>query len=200
MKITSGPVFVQLAGWRGATKENTPSGSSTEEQRSQAANCAKTLPPSLKLRRTGRAAGLLSVACVGSFLTARFGNARNSPPWPRPKSPAAGPLVIFKQALRYHVASRRHRGVCLCNGSLGNASIHPLFNEPPNRSWVPSAGLDNETRLESIPHQPAIPLQTEAMAAPDNVIPKKCGDPQRTLQQVLDRHQPPEPARAVGWT
>src|SRR5207245_7731054 len=50
----------------GATKENIPGGSSTEEQRSQTAFSAKTL----------RAAGLLSVAGVGSFLTARCGALR----------------------------------------------------------------------------------------------------------------------------
>ncbi|MBM3838601.1 MAG: hypothetical protein FJ398_11680, partial [Verrucomicrobia bacterium] len=59
-KIARGPVFAPKAGWRGATKENILPGSSTEEQRSQAAFGAKTL----------RAAGLLSVACVGSVLTA----------------------------------------------------------------------------------------------------------------------------------
>jgi len=74
----------------GATKENIPGGSSTEEQRSQTAFCPKTL----------RAAGLLPVASVGSFLTARCGDARNSPPWPQPKSLAAAPLVVSKQALR----------------------------------------------------------------------------------------------------
>src|SRR5712664_1533660 len=74
----------------GATKENIPGGSSTEEQRSQTAFSPKTL----------RAAGLLSVAGVGSFLTARCGDARNSPPWPQPKSLAAAPLVVSKQALR----------------------------------------------------------------------------------------------------
>ncbi len=73
----------------GATKENIPGGSSTEEQRSQTAFSPKTL----------RAAGLLSVAGVGSFLTARCGDARNSPPWPPPKSLAAAPLVVSKQAL-----------------------------------------------------------------------------------------------------
>src|SRR5216684_7011307 len=66
-----------------------PQRSVTEEQRSQAAFCPKTL----------RAAGLLPVARVGSFLTARCGDARNSPPWPRPKSLAAGLLLILKQAL-----------------------------------------------------------------------------------------------------
>jgi hypothetical protein len=64
-------------------------GFSTEEQRSQAAFGEKTL----------RAAGLLPVACVGSFLTAHFGDARNSPPWSQPKFPAAGPLVVSNQAL-----------------------------------------------------------------------------------------------------
>src|SRR5207245_10785007 len=58
--------------------------------RRQAAFSAKTL----------RAAGLLSVAGVDSFLTARCGDARNSPPWPQPKSVAAAPLVVSKQALR----------------------------------------------------------------------------------------------------
>ena len=50
--------------------ENTPCGSSTEEQRSQTAFSPKTL----------RAAGLLSVAGVGSVLTARFGDVPTSPP------------------------------------------------------------------------------------------------------------------------
>ena len=50
-KIPKGPVFAEKTEWRGATKENIPSGSSTEEQRSQAAFSAKTL----------RAAGLLTL-------------------------------------------------------------------------------------------------------------------------------------------
>ncbi|EEF60085.1 hypothetical protein Cflav_PD3144 [Pedosphaera parvula Ellin514] len=53
-KIMEGAVFGQKAGWQGATKENIPGGSSTEEQRSQTAFCAKTL----------RAAVLLAAACV----------------------------------------------------------------------------------------------------------------------------------------
>src|SRR5438445_2905688 len=88
LETTRGAVFGEKAGWR-ATKENIPGGSSTEEQRSQTAFSPKTL----------RAAGLLSVAGVGSFLTARCGDARNSPPWPQPKSLAAAPLVVSKQAL-----------------------------------------------------------------------------------------------------
>src|SRR5713226_5422933 len=66
LETTRGAVFGEKAGWRGATKENIPGGSSTEEQRSQTAFSAKTL----------RAAGLLSVAGVGSFLTARCGALR----------------------------------------------------------------------------------------------------------------------------
>jgi len=67
-----------------------PQRSLTEEQRSQTAFSAKTL----------RAAGLLSVACVGSPVTARCGDAPGSPPWPQPKSLAAGPHAIFRQALK----------------------------------------------------------------------------------------------------
>ena len=94
-KISRGPVFGQKAGSRGATREALRA--ATTEQlrrhsragRRQTAFCPKTL----------RAAGLLPVAGVGSFLTARCGDARNSPPWPRAKSLAAGLLLILKQAL-----------------------------------------------------------------------------------------------------
>jgi len=60
------------------------------EQQSPAAFCAKTL----------RAAGLLPVAGVGSVVTARCGDAPTSPPWPPPKSLAAGPRAVFRRALR----------------------------------------------------------------------------------------------------
>ena len=99
-KIRKGPVFGQKAGWRGATREHTRQRSVSEGQRSQTGFCPKTL----------RAAGLLPVACVGSFLTARCGDARNSPPWPRPKSLAAGPLPILKQALMLLMALIRFTG------------------------------------------------------------------------------------------
>src|SRR4051794_23758348 len=91
-KTTRGAVFGEKAEWsrmRDATKENIPGGSSTEEQRRQAAFSPKTL----------RATGLLSGAGVGWALTARFGDARASPPWPQPKSLVAAPLVVLKQAL-----------------------------------------------------------------------------------------------------
>src|SRR2546428_140613 len=84
----------------GATRGHTRQRSATEEQRSQTAFCPKTL----------RAADLLPVAGVGSFLTARCGDARNSPPWPRPKSLAAGLLLILKQALRRVLKARPVRG------------------------------------------------------------------------------------------
>src|SRR5216683_2843114 len=89
LETTRGAVFGEKAGWRGATKENIPGGSSTEEQRSQTAFSPKTL----------RAPGLLSLAGVGSVVTARCGDASTSPPWPQPKSLAAAPLVVSKQAL-----------------------------------------------------------------------------------------------------
>src|SRR6266571_2377227 len=66
-----------------------PQRSVTEEQRSQAAFSAKTL----------RAADLLPTAGVGSAVTARYGDAPASPPRPSPKSLAAGPHGVFKQAL-----------------------------------------------------------------------------------------------------
>jgi hypothetical protein len=91
LKIARGAVFEQRAGWRGATRENTLHGSSTEEQRSQPAVCSKTL----------RAAGLLSVGRVGSVVTAHYGDAPPSPPCPQPKSLAAAPLAIFRQTLKW---------------------------------------------------------------------------------------------------
>src|SRR6185503_4778886 len=89
LKIRLDAVFGEKAGWRGATKENIPGVSSTEEQRSQTAFSAKTL----------RAAVLLPVDCVGLAVTARCGDAPASPPCPQPKSPAAAPSPIFRQAL-----------------------------------------------------------------------------------------------------
>ena len=84
--------------------------SSIEEQRSQPAVCSKTLPPSPRLQpslklwptgwRTSWAAGLLSVGCVGSVVIARSGDTPPSPPCPQPKSLAAAPLAIFRQALK----------------------------------------------------------------------------------------------------
>src|SRR5216683_3563433 len=103
LETTRGAVFGEKAGWRDATKENIPGGSSTEEQRSQTAFSAKTL----------RAAGLLPVAGVGSFLTARCGDARNSPPWPQPKSLAAAPLVVSKQALRPPAGNKWGDGIVM---------------------------------------------------------------------------------------
>src|SRR5713101_6530064 len=117
LETTRGAVFGEKAGWRGATKENIPGGSSTEEQRSQTAFSAKTL----------RAAGLLSVAGVGSFLTARCGDARNSPPWPQPKSLAAAPLVVSKQALKRIVISEGRNATARFARKSKGSRIHPFL-------------------------------------------------------------------------
>jgi hypothetical protein len=69
--------------------------------------CAKTLPPSPRLRRTGRATTLLTAAVVGSNLTARCGDARSSPPRLRSKSLVAEPLLVLKQALRENDVKNR---------------------------------------------------------------------------------------------
>ena len=81
LKIPRGAVFGEKAGWRGATKENTPCGSSTEEQRSQTAFSPKTL----------RAAGLLSLSswarslqpAAGMLRPRRLGQSQN----PQPQRP-----------------------------------------------------------------------------------------------------------------
>jgi len=89
LKIPKGAVFRErMAGE--APQEHTPCGSATVEQRSLTAFSAKTI----------RAAGLLALPGVGSVLTARCGDAPPSPPWSKPKSPAAAPFVILRQALR----------------------------------------------------------------------------------------------------
>jgi len=98
LKIPRGAVFEQRAEWRGATRENTLHGSSTEEQRRQAALCSKTL----------RAAGLLFVGRVGSVVTAHYGDAPPSPPCPQPKSLAAASHAIFRQALRFFAYTLPH--------------------------------------------------------------------------------------------
>src|SRR5439155_21920330 len=99
LKIIKGAVFAESAVWRGATKENIPCGSLTEEQRSQTVFSVKTL----------RASSLLPVACVGSAVTARCGDAPASPPWPQSKSLAAAPLRVFKRAVSRCGSPNRQR-------------------------------------------------------------------------------------------
>jgi hypothetical protein len=74
-------------------------------KRSQPAVCSKTL----------RAARLLAVGRIGSVVTAHSGYAPPSPPCPHPKSLAAAPLAIFRQALllygRSPQGSHRSRNV-----------------------------------------------------------------------------------------
>src|SRR5258708_1718078 len=97
LETTRGAVFGEKAGWRGATKEALRA--ATTEQlrkhsragRSETAFSAKTL----------RAAGLLSVAGVGSFLTARCGALRAAKAaLATAKIPRRSALVVSKQALR----------------------------------------------------------------------------------------------------
>jgi hypothetical protein len=121
LKIRKGAVVAPQAGWRGATKENIPRGSSTEEQRSQPACGAKTL----------RAAGLLTVACVGSALTARCGDARTSPPCPQPKSLAAAPFPIF-QTGSYGLRRQSEAATAL----LGGPAAAKCFHAPAIKSGV----------------------------------------------------------------
>jgi len=94
LKIPRSAVFAEKVGWRGAMKENIACGSSTAKQRSQTAVSAKSL----------RAAGLLALSGVGSVVTARCGDAPPLPPWPKPKSLAAAPLAILRQALTLEVS------------------------------------------------------------------------------------------------
>jgi hypothetical protein len=89
LEIANVPVLVPSPAWRGATSEHTRQRSVSEEQQSQAGLGDETL----------RAAVLLAGDGVGSFLTAHCGDARNSPPCPRPKSLTAGTFGIFRQAL-----------------------------------------------------------------------------------------------------
>ena len=114
--------MVEKVGWRGATRENTLYGSSTEKQRSQTAFCAETL----------RAAGLSALARVGTVVTARFGDAPPSPPWPNPKSLAAAPRRILRQALdprrfakailvRRNSVIRRRRVLFQARSGMGSA-------------------------------------------------------------------------------
>ena len=103
-----GPVFDEMAGWLGKAREHTPSGSVTKEQQRETVISSKTL----------RAAVLLAPACVGSPVTARFGDAPDSPPWHPPKSPAAGPLRIFRQALSLLANPHVPNSSSICNGDL----------------------------------------------------------------------------------
>jgi hypothetical protein len=100
LKTPRGPVFEERARWRGGTREHVPSGPVSEEQRSQRALSSKTL----------RATGLLPVAGVGSSVTAPSRDAPAAPPGPPPKSLLAGPLGVFKQALKTGLPDRRVRG------------------------------------------------------------------------------------------
>ena len=143
LKIRRGAVFGAKAGWQGATKENTLHGSLTEEQRRQPAFAAKTLPPSLRLRRTSRAAGLLLLGFVGARVTARCGDAPPAPPNPKSKSLAAAPLPIFRQALSaINVAAHR----------ADPTLIHRVFTRTRGtRDQRPACGTPDCTTPQRVP-------------------------------------------------
>jgi len=87
LKIERGTVFWQKAGWRGDAENNLQKSLGWEHQ--DPALCQKTL----------WAAGLLPLSFVGAGVTAPCGDAPPSPPRSKPKSLAAAPLSIFRQAL-----------------------------------------------------------------------------------------------------
>ena len=130
LKIRRGAVFAGRAGWRGTRRENTLHGSSTKEQRSQTARPAKTL----------RAAGLLSLAFVGADLTARFGDARSASPRPKPKSLAAAPLPISRQALTWlHRSIERDAGR---GGPPGRGESRVFKANQGWQTWIGGKGID----------------------------------------------------------
>lgn len=92
LKIRRGAVFAEKTGWRGATKENIPGGSSTEEQRSQPAFSAKNL----------RAAGLLFAPALARPLQPAAGMARASPPWPTAKIPSRSTPPNFQTGSEFN--------------------------------------------------------------------------------------------------
>jgi len=93
LKIPRGAVFVPRAGWRGVTKENTLRRSSAEEQQSQTALGA---PPRRRVFCLCPALARSAQPASGMHLSRRpmIGTT-----WPKPKSLAAAPLAIFRQAL-----------------------------------------------------------------------------------------------------
>ncbi len=124
LKIPRGAVLGEKVGWRGATRENTLYGSSTEEQRSQTAFSAETLG----------AAGLSALASVGSGVAARCGDAPPSPPWPNPKSLAAAPRGIFRQALKDSLKVRSANGaVSYQPGATPQVHVHQMEQGPSAR-------------------------------------------------------------------
>ncbi len=98
-----------------------------------------------------RAAGLLSVAGVDSFLTARCGDARNSPPWPQPKSLAAAPLVVSKQALSEGKGSATV-GVSPTesNGHIVHPSVNARRQDPAWQKWQKWLNVDGSMSVSAV--------------------------------------------------
>src|SRR5258708_4970574 len=114
LETTRGAVFGEKAGWRGATKEALRAATTEQLRKHSRAGRSRTACSA----KTLRAAGLLSVAGVGSVVTARCGDASTSPPWPQPKSLAAAPLVVSKQALSLSGRKAGSRVGSLCLAGL----------------------------------------------------------------------------------
>ena len=88
LEIRKDAVFVPKPVWRGATRENTPRGSATEEQQRKTGLGTKT----------PRAKALFPLNFVVAVVTARHGDAPTAPLRPRPKSTVATPFRILRQA------------------------------------------------------------------------------------------------------
>ena len=129
--------------------------------------------------KTLRAAGLLSVAGVGSFLTARCGDARNSPPWPQPKSLAAAPLVVSKQAL-----TDPRWDMLVARASSGRKTPcrerHRIYVHDHLACLIPSPPA---VRLcwqgSAPPPQPLLPLPAQPLETPPDQAPVPARRPRR---------------------
>ncbi|EEF57710.1 hypothetical protein [Pedosphaera parvula] len=103
-----GAVFAQKAGWQGATRENIPGESSTEEQLSQATFSAKSL----------LAAVLLAAACVGSALGDGYQQVNQC------EGAARGNLVFSRRISRKHPLKLRYNSVPVNFWDKSSACIH----------------------------------------------------------------------------
>ncbi len=132
LEIRKGAVFVPKSVWLGETREHTPRGSATGEQQRRTGLGAKTFRRRpLGYGGTSQAAALLPLGFVVAVVTARYRDAPTTPPRPRPKSPIAAPLPIFKQALSLGLGINLSGGnCCLCRFHIGAISPYILVDRP----------------------------------------------------------------------
>ena len=146
LKIMWGPVFEQKPGWLGATKKtalreanvssgnlisrtwevNIPCGSSTEEQQRQAGFCSKTR----------RAAALLTPACVGSPVTARYGDVPGSSPRGTWQALAAAKIPRRRTSQNFETGSNGDEYTRMKPGE------HRVALMPISAEWVSSVAFD----------------------------------------------------------